>query len=212
LTLDLVPEAGWLYRKFCRKCKQSFTLLPDDVLPLHSYGMELIVDRLMAGIDGISLRSFSFYEEAGLVPFGCKERHQEGISWSDLLEAEPLNPSYQLFHQWQKRFSERAQSWLRCLLVACVLAGCDLHVCLGESLESFGKCPKGLHPLLLATGLVGLLQERPVRLCLGETVRLLCGSQIGTHKPLRAAGRPPPQYGGDLDFKRSRQTNGGISL
>ena len=177
--------------------------MPEDVLPLHSYGMKLICDRVMAGIDGASLRSESFYEEAGLIPAGYTEGQEQGTSWSDLLESEPLTPSYQLFHQWEKRLSRRAQLWLRWLAVACVLAGCDLRARLGENLESFGKCPKNLRPLLLAVGLVSLLQNRPVRVCLGETLRLLCGSLIGTHKPLRAAGRPPPQYGGDLDFKRS---------
>ena len=67
--------------------------MPEDVLPLHSYGMKLICDRVMAGIDGASLRSESFYEEAGLIPAGYTEGQEQGTSWSDLLESEPLTPS-----------------------------------------------------------------------------------------------------------------------
>lgn len=178
--------------------------MPDDVLPMHSYGMEFVGDRLMACIDGASLRSRDFYELKGLVALASpEERVAEEFSWSDQLEMEPLTPSHQLFHRWRQRFSGRARLWLHWLLVACILCGCDLRTRLGESLEGFNRCPKDLYPLLLSAGLVGLLRDRPIRSCLGETLRLLCGSSIGSHKTLQAPGRPPPHYGRDLEFPSS---------
>ena len=204
LTLDKLPEPAEIYKKYCENCRLSFTLLPEDVLPLHSYGLEFVSARVMASIDGVSLRSRDFYEKMGLAPVAAAdEPNGGGLSWSDYLELEPLTPSYQLFHRWRQRFSQRAQVWLRWLMVACVMGGCDLRTRLGESLEEFGKCPEDLYALLLAAGLVGLLQDRPVRLCFGDTLRLLCGAIPGSPKLLRAAGRPPPHYGRDLEFPHS---------
>ena len=158
----------------------------------------------MACIDGVALRSRDFYEQQGLVTVTSpEERAAEEFSWSDRLEVEPINPSHQLFLQWRRSFSRRAQLWLHSLLAACILSGCDLRVRLGESLEGFRQCPPELYPLLLSAGLIGLLQDRPVRSCLGETLWLLCGSSIGSHKPLQAPGRPPPQYGQSLEFPSS---------
>jgi hypothetical protein len=193
-----------IYRKWCENCQQSFTLLPADVLPGHSYGLEFVGDRLMACIDGVSLRSRDFYEQQGFVPTVSPERRAaEECSWSDRLEIEPLTPSHQLFLRWRKSFSQRAKAWLQWLLVACMLSGCDLRVRLGETLESFTRCPKDLYPLILSAGLVGLIQDQPVRSCLGQTLRLLCGSSIGAHKILQASGRPPLHYGPDLEFTSS---------
>lgn len=185
--------------------------MPDDVLPLHSYGIKFVGDRLLACIDGVSLRSRDFYEMNGLVASASpEERAEEEFSWSDQLAMEALVPSHQLFHQWRHRFSGRARLWLQWLLAACLLAGCDLRKRLGESLEGFHRCPADLCPLLLAAGLVGLLQDRPVRSCLAETLRLLCGSSIGSHNILQAPGRPPPHYGQDLEFPSSGHDEGGI--
>lgn len=204
MPTQVIPEPAYLYRKWCGSCRRSFTLMPDDVLPLHSYGVELVGDRLMACIDGASLRSRDFYELKGLAaPASPEERVVGDFSWSDQLELEPLTPSYQLFHQWRRSFSLRARLWLYWLLAACLLSGCDLRTRLGESLESFNQCPKDLYPLLLSVGLIGLLQDQPVRSCLGQTLRLLCGSSIGSRKNLQAPGRPPPHYGQDLEFPSS---------
>ena len=165
----------------------------------------------MACIDGASLRSRDFYELKGLVAVAsATERAAEEFSWSDQLEIKPIDPSHQLFHQWRQRFSLRAKLWLQWLLVACILSGCDLRTRLGETLEGFNRCPKDLYPLLLSAGLVGLLQDRPVRSCLRETLRLLCGSTIESHKKLQAAGRPPPHYEQDLEFPSSGHDKGGF--
>lgn len=204
MTLDVLPEPAYLCRKWCGSCRRAFTLMPDDVLPSHSYGLRFVGDRLLACIDGASLRSRDFYEQKGLIASASPEaRSAEEFSWSDQLEMEPLNPSHQLFLRWRQAFSGRARLWLQWLLAACLLSGCDLRKRLGESLQGFNRCPAELYPLLLSAGLVGLLQDRPVRSCWGETLRLLCGSSIGSHNNLQAPGRPPPHYGQDLEFPSS---------
>lgn len=201
MVLDSLPERAYLFRKWCESCRKSFTLVPDDMLPFHSYGTKFIENRLLACLDGVSLRSRDFYEQRGVIPSTSPEtRANEEFSWSDQLEMEPLNPSHQLFLQWRRVFSSRARLWLQSLLVACVLSGCDLRKRLGESLDDFVHCPPQLYPLLLSAGLVGLLQDRPVRSCFGDTLRLLCGSSIGPHKNLQAPGRSPPHYGQGLEF------------
>ncbi len=208
LTILLLPEEAWVYRKKCPGCLQSFTLLPADVMPLHSYGQRLIAHRILACLDGIPLRSRLFYQQSGLVPTVSEgdsiEVGGRGRSWSDLLDSEGFAPSYQLFHYWRSKFSRRAQLWIPGLLIACILGGCDLRKRLGESLSDFRACPVDLHPVLLAAGLVGLLQEQPVRLSVASTLQLLCGSTSRSHKPLRAAGRPPPHCGGDLESSQLR--------
>jgi hypothetical protein len=164
-------------------------------MPRHSYGLGFIYDRVLASADGVPLRSRDFYEDHGIVSVSDGD-----LSWSDLLDVEPLNPSYQLFHQWGQKFALKAQVWLRALLLACILSGCDLKSRLGKSLEAFDRCPKDLHPLLLAAGLVGLLQQQPVRSCLRETLILVYGSNPGSHKLLRASGPQLLQYGEELKF------------
>lgn len=166
--------------------------------------MSLIQGRLLACIDGSPLRSRDFYEHHGFVGKTTAEaRAAEEFSWTEQLEIEPLNPSHQLFLQWRRRFARRAQLWLYYLLAACILSGCDLRVRLGESLEGFRKCPPELYPLLLSVGLVGLLQERPVRSCLGETLWLICGANIGSHNTLQAPRRLNRHYGQSLEFPSS---------
>lgn len=88
------------------------------------------------------------------------------------------------------------------LLLTCVHFGCDLKVRLGESLIDFTDCPPLMQPLPLAMGLVALLQEAPVWAAFPSTVFLLgCAS---SHKICRVSGRPPPHYGGDLEFPQLR--------
>lgn len=189
----------WVYRKKCPRCLISFSLLPDDVLPLHSYGLELIRDRVLACLDGIPLRSRDFYVDKGLLP---EDEESDAESWSDRLESEPLTPSHQLFQAWRVKFARRSDVWIKLLLVACIVAGCDLRSRLGKSLANFQRTPVDLHGFLLAAGLVGLLQGASVRGSLGQTLWILSGSNTTSHKILRALGRPPPQYGGDLELPR----------
>jgi hypothetical protein len=114
LTVALLPEPAWVYRKSCPGCRQSFTLLPDDVLPLHSYGQGIVNQRILACLDGLPLRSREFYEQKGLVGKRPDNVPEMESSWTDQLDWEPLSPSYQLFQYWRGKFSRRAQLWCRC--------------------------------------------------------------------------------------------------
>lgn len=164
--------------------------------------MHLICSRLRASLEGQPDRSQAFYEEHGLIPdeapFEEFQPALKAVSWSDRLNDKPLCPSHQLFRHWRRKWPLRAQAWLQRLLLACIFSGCDLKARLGESLQGFAACPESMRALPLAAGLVGLLQEKPAWASFSTTVFLLgCAS---SHKIFRAAGRPPPHYGGDLEL------------
>jgi len=190
-----------VYRKKCQRCRVNFSLLPNDIIPLHSYGSHLICDRLEAYANGISGRSQEFYVSRGLVPDGGDDHEQKagrGTSWSDRLTDSPLQPSHHLFRQWRRKWAASAGRCLGGLLKACILIGGDLKSKLGLSLEKFSQCSPSVRSLLLSAGLIALLREESVLEAWPMTVLLLGHSP--SHKSFRAAGRSPPQYGGHLKF------------
>lgn len=201
LPVSFPPTREVVHRKWCSGCCTSFVLLPNDVVPLHKYGLQLIWARLAASLAGQPDHSRDFYDEKGLLSGELPAEDpvpSKAMSWSDRLYAEPLRPSPQLFRHWRQKWPFRAKAWLLSLLLACIHARCDLKKQLGESLTAFTDCPESLRPLLLATGLVALLQEESAERALPAAVFLLgCSS---SHKIVRAVGRPPPHYGGDLEL------------
>jgi len=216
LPTGVLPEPGRVFRKWCSGCNTNFTLLPNDVVPSHSFGLELICSRLTASLAGQPDRSRDFYEEHELIPDERDEQELQseagkGTSWSDCLNDKPLRPSHRLFAHWRRKWPLRAQAiWLFCLYLACLHDGCDLRTKLGLSLEKLVACAEPMRALPIAMGLVALLQEEPdVWASFPSTVILLACSP--SHKIARAAGRPPPQYGGALEFPDSGRTqnNGG---
>lgn len=206
LPVSFPPTQEEVHRKWCSGCCTSFVLLPNDVVPNHKYGLELIWARLTASLAGLPDHSYVFYEEQGLLlgelPAEERASPTRAMSWSDRLNAEPLRPSPQLFRHWRLKWPSRAQAWLLRLLLACIHACCDLKVQLGESLKDCIDCPEGMWPLLLATGMVALLQEESAETALPATVFLLGCS--ASHKISRVSGRPPPHYRGDLEFPQLR--------
>lgn len=171
------------------------------MVPLHTYGLELIACRLMASLDGVADRSRSFYEAKELIPDEIDAQSSgncKGQSWSDRLNDRPLRPSHQLFRLWRQKWLSQARGSLQSLLFACILGGCNLKVELGQSMATYTDCPTNLNPLLLATGLIALLREESVAENFNFAVHLM--SCALSHKTFRAAGRPPPHYGGHLDF------------
>lgn len=186
------------FRKKCPSCKTRFTLLPADVVPLHSYGLKIISARLRVSLEGKADRCKEFYEQHGLIPDEANE--EPLVSWSDQLNSEPLRPSHQLFRHWRRKWASQAQAWLHCLLLACLYAGCDLRQHLARQLEDFCLVPPSLNALALAVGLKSLIQEDSAWNSFTDTVFLL--SFTPAHKILRADGRPPPQYGGARELKR----------
>lgn len=202
LPTSSLPDSGRVFRKRCSGCRTNFTLLPNDVAPGHSYGLELIVARLTASLQGESDRSQRFYDRQNLIPDEPEQQTEEatgrGTSWSDRLNARPLRPSHRLFSYWRSKWATRGQSWLPWLLLASLLSKCDLKSRFAESLTCFGNCPPELRPLAIASGLVALHRREPVWTSLTRTIFLV--SCRPSHKIARAAGRPPPQYGGDLEL------------
>ena len=196
LSLDRQLELGRIYRKYCHGCGTSFSLLPSDVVPLHSYGRDLIAARLVGSLRGESLRSRDFYEEQGLLPDDAPADDLEG-SWTDWIDSNPINPTGQTFRGWGVKFGCSAANWLRLLIWSCIYAGVSLDSKLGLLLAGYSQCPSSLNPLGISGGAFSLLLGRPVEVCIRECLGLLA-CQPPSHKPLRASGRPPPQYGGSL--------------
>lgn len=152
-------------------------------------------------MEGVADRSRAFYAAQGLISDevdAANELKARGQSWSDRLNDAPLRPSHQLFRLWRLKWASQARGLLQSLLFACILAGCDLKEDLGKSLEACTACPSGMNPLLLATGLIALLRQESIAESFIFTVLALSCSP--SHKAFRAAGRPPPHYGGHLKF------------
>ncbi len=206
LQTSFPPAKGTVHRKWCSACRTCFVLLPNDVVPLHKYSLQLICDRLDASFAGQSDHSRDFYEEQGLLsgelPTEGRLAPTRAMSWSDQVCSEPPRPSPQIFRHWRLKWPSRAQVWLPKLLLACIHASCDLKMRLGESLTGYINCPESMWPLVLATGLAALLQEESAEAALPAAVFLLGCST--SHKISRVSGRPPPHYGGDLEFPQLR--------
>jgi hypothetical protein len=188
-------ERGVVHRKKCPSCKTQFSLLPNDIAPLHSYGLPLICSRLAATLDGQPHASRHFYEQHQPVPDASIDEDLRGQSWSDRMSENPPCPSPQLFRRWSLKWPSRAQEWLDSLLLGCLNSGCDLKGKLAQRLAGFLLCPEAMRALPLAAGMVCLLLPEEAD-WFQAAVRLLAFSP--SHKNFRAAGRPPPHYGGAL--------------
>jgi hypothetical protein len=199
LDLDGGPGPARIFRKCCAGCHTSFTLLPNDVVPLHTYSLRFIAARVEASLRGVADRDRQFYEERGLIP---DEPDFQNVSWSDRLNDKPLRPSHRLFARWRGKWAMCSRPWLFALLSACIYVGCDLRTQLGQSLEAMTRCPELMSPLALAAGLMGLLRDESAWTALPAVIRLTACRP--SHKPARAGGRPPPQYGGALEFLTSQ--------
>lgn len=208
LTVDRQPELSPIYRKWCGGCGTHFSLLPCDVVPLHSYRADFMAARLVASLLGEPLRSRSFYESQGLVPVDAPAAGSDQ-SWTDWLDSNPITPSGQTFLSWGVKFGRSSASWLRLLIWSCIHVGASLEKRLGTILVSFSQCPSTLNPLGISGGALSLLLGKPVEVCIRERLPLLA-CRPPSHKPLRASGRPPPQYGGSLEcpFLRDYLQNG----
>ncbi len=193
LSIDRQLVLCTIYRKLCTGCGTGFSLLPDDVVPLHSYGADILAARLVASLLGQSLRSRDFYETHGLLPLDAPADQ----SWTDWLDSNPITPSGQTFLAWGVKFGRSAASWLRLLIWSCIYVGASLEERLGAILAGFSQCPSTLNPLGLSGGALSLLLGKPVEVCIRERLPLLA-CRPPSHKLLRASGRPPPLYGGSL--------------
>jgi hypothetical protein len=189
-----------VHRKKCPRFKMQFSLLPNDVVPLHSYGLPLISSRLTATLAGQPHGSRDFYEQHCPVPDETAVEGLRGQSWSDRMSESLPCPSPQLFRRWSRKWPFRAHEWLECLLLACLCVGGDLKGTLGQRLASYLLCPEPLRPLPIAAGMFSLLSEDAD--WFSGAVRLLAFRP--SHTIFRAAGRQPPHYGGALRLTAGR--------
>lgn len=191
IPVDGATRPGWIYRKHCSRCKTSFSLLPDFVLPHHRYGVVLVVDWLKDCLQGAPCRSCEFLDRHGI------ERPAEDSQtcYSDVLDDERTRPGYQLLNTWARKFSDRCLGALPRLVMACVFLGCDLKTRLGEHLRRLAIRSPRVWPLGLALGLV--LSVREAYGCppgpLAEPLTLLLG--LLSHERRRAPGEVPSYDG-----------------
>lgn len=193
-------EIGVVIRKKCRNCGVRFSLLPNDVIPMHSYGLSLIQSRLQASLEGVADRSRAFYKDHQLLPDDllAEEAQPPTLSWSDQLNDEPLRPSHQLFASWRRKWPRRAQVWLHLLLLACIHIGADLSSAFAQKLQNLAECPLPMRSFAHAVGLISLLRDESAKSAFAPTIVLLACRPA--HKNFRAVGRPPPYLWGALEF------------
>ena len=114
-----------IYRKYCRVCVISFTLLPHFLLSRHRHLKSAIVAWLKACVTlGISclefLRPLTNYSNED-------QKEGKGHSFSDFLNAERIYPGKSLLSYWLKSFSYRAALFIPNLLSYCIQAGRDFR-------------------------------------------------------------------------------------
>lgn len=97
---------GRIFRKYCSRCRVSFSLLPEFLLPRQRHRLGLVAAWLWEWLQGTSARCRDFYLRHGIK---CPEP-DDRMCWSDLLDQPGLRtrPGYQLLYWWAERFSQRA--------------------------------------------------------------------------------------------------------
>lgn len=203
-------QRGWIFRKYCRRCDVSFSLIPDFILRRQRYGRWLIVSWLWACLCGATSRSLAFLRQQGI-------RHAEpdGFTcWSDLLDSDRTCPGYQLLWHWFTVFSRRAQQRIPRLVEACLSLQCDFKRDVVACLQSLPYVPRRGRALAVAVGLWRAVMQANdsdgTLVLLEDALFSLVGhlaseSLPASHKLRRASGgrvlydtlavggRPPPQ-------------------
>ena len=140
---------GTIYRKYCRDCDVSFSLIPDFIVRHQRYNRPTVVGWLWTRLGGARCRSRSF-----LVEHGVDHPAPEGlISWTDLLDAERTRPGYQLLSRWERVFTLRAKRSVARLVYVCIALGCDFKREVANSLSSLASVPRSARALAVALGL-----------------------------------------------------------
>ncbi len=114
-----------IYRKYCRSCIVSFTLLPHFLLSRHRHLKSIIVSWLKACV----LTGMSSLEFLKPLTGYCSETQEKGRghSYSDYLNAERVYPGKTLLLHWLKAFSHRAARFIPDLLSYCIQGGRELR-------------------------------------------------------------------------------------
>lgn len=181
-------ETGYIFRKYCARCGESFSLLPDFIPKDYRYPCLLIADWLWEAMKGTSCRSRTFLERHGI---SCPTAGA-GMSWAEALEDEPTQPCYQLFSRWLNRFSDRALAAIPTLMTACVLLGRDLKS-ETERFSDMVAAPVRTYPIAVALYLWTTLRGTgaPLHAEMGPLVHyLLWHRRVPSHERRRAPRRP----------------------
>jgi hypothetical protein len=189
--VDWKDVRGPVFRKFCRSCGVSFTLLPLVVLAHWQYPFEFVVAWLWAALHGTSCRNRDFLVSQG-VPIPERD---VSVSWSDQQADDPVRPCYQVLARWTREFSLRAARLIPTLASLCVLLGLDLKSVADSVAELLVTRPR-LSALPVALGLMQVLRRARApdvaldpRVCLSELVMCLTRRRLPpSHGVLRASG------------------------
>jgi hypothetical protein len=136
-----------IYRKRCKPCRLSFSLLPDFLLPGSCYDRHFIVAWLWAWLKGATCRSRAFLQQHGV-----QVADDDRMSWSDRLDtSDDIRPRHQQLHRWSRIFTARAKQALPTLVAVAGL----LNARVAAGLTSVAEFPAraGSVPLLQALGL-----------------------------------------------------------
>jgi hypothetical protein len=123
----------------------AWSLIPDFILPWHSYGRQLIVDWLLARMRGSAYRSQTFLVQQGIVHAPAEAM----TSWSDMLDCQRTQPGYQRFHGWTRRFTRGAQKCLDSLMAVLAWLSLDLRQVVVE-VATLQQAASPTSPLTLA--------------------------------------------------------------
>lgn len=188
---------GWqwlqcrVFRKRCKQCNVTFSLLPAFVLAGYSYPRWLVVAWLWAALCGVSCRSRTFRVKQGVFIEDVDPR----LSWSDYLDASPTEPTYQSLARWSRRFCLRATRLLPVLTSACEAAQVDAQSAFQSVATTLRRLPDRLNALAAAAGLIQgrrqamTVTHSSVRSCMDELVSLLEPRPLPPkHNVLRASG------------------------
>lgn len=130
-------RGGKIFRKFCSRCRVSFSLLPEFLLRRQRYRLALVAAWLWAWLCGASSRCRDFYRIQG-IRFAEASR----MAWSDWLDQpdQRTRPGYQLLHRWVDVFTHRARQQMSELVAAAYEVGARLE----EPSSPFRANPLGL--------------------------------------------------------------------
>jgi hypothetical protein len=188
--VDWIEVRARVYRKVCRKCNVSFTLLPFGVLAHWQYPREFVVEWLWAALHETPCRSREFLVEQG-VPF---PEPDPDMPWDEHRENK-VSPSPGLLARWTRTFALRAARLIPMLTSLCMLLEVEFAN-VAEGVLELGVNGPRLSALPIAVGLVHVLRQTlqpagqlDLRDSLSELVTCLARDRLPpSHSVVRASG------------------------
>lgn len=180
-----------VYRKFCKKCRVSFSLLSEDALAHWQYPRRFVTGWLKAALQGTPCRDRAFRLSQG-VPLPEPEPN---ASWPEQQEDGKVWPCHQLLARWSREFAVRSARLIPTLTLLCVQLGIEMKTA-AESVWALRNAPSRLSSMVTALGLTFALtqgrqgsDEIDLDTCLAELVVVLVRRRLpSSHGVLRASG------------------------